>query len=180
MIAIYGRQGKLETALAECEKALAKRPENEGLLMTKATLLDALGRKKEAEEVYRKLIELNPKFFPALNNLAWRLAEEGELEEAFIFAQRARELAPENPYVLDTFAWILYKRGSNEMAISIFQDILNKNPDFGPVRYHLAQALLASGRKDEAIKELEKVVKSPLNFPEKEEARKLLAKLKKS
>ena len=164
----------------ECNKALEKKPEAINLLMTKAALLQQMDRKKEAERIYRRIIELAPKFVPALNNLAWLLAEQGEKEEAFILSQRARELAPEHPFVLDTFGWVLYKKGSYDMAISIFQEILGNYPDFLPTRYHLAQALAAAGQKEEAIKELKKVVKSPLKFLEKEEARKLLETLKKS
>ncbi len=146
----------------------------------KGILLQSLDKEDEAEKVYRKIVEIDPKFSPALNNLAWILAEKGEIEEAFILAQKAREQAPHNPFILDTYGWIQFKRGSYDLAISAFQNALDQHPDFLPARYHLALALLKKGRKAEAIEELEKVVKSPLKYPEKQRAKELLESLKKS
>jgi len=72
----------------------------------------------KAGAMYQKAIEVKPDFAAAHNNLAWLYAEEGEhLELGIEHAQRATDLAPNNPVYLETLAQLHYLRGDYDKAI---------------------------------------------------------------
>jgi predicted Zn-dependent protease len=76
----------LKTAIADYESLLAKMPSN-----TEVTTV--------------------------LNNLAYLLAENNErLPDALGYAKRALDAKPNNPVVLDTYAYVLLKNGKKEQA----------------------------------------------------------------
>ena len=60
----------------------------------------------EREAAYRRAVALNPDFAPAQNGLAWLLAGSGRSRAALPFANRAADLAPGSPAVLDTLATV--------------------------------------------------------------------------
>jgi len=65
------------------------------LLVERASLLDNLGRDKEALADYRAILEITPDDWRTLNNAAWILAQrEEDLDEALDFAKRALALYP--------------------------------------------------------------------------------------
>jgi len=93
-------------------------------------------------------------------------------------AERAHEKMPDNPAIADTLGWIYYKKGLYLKAIGLFQNALRQSPQSVPIRYHLAMAYLKKGEKKLAKKELETIIKSPLDSSYKEEARKVLKNYK--
>jgi tetratricopeptide (TPR) repeat protein len=58
---------------------------------------------------YRKAVELRPYEWLPINNLAYCLNEDGQTDEALKLAQQAKELAPKNPFVVDTLGWVYYR-----------------------------------------------------------------------
>ncbi|MBW2163331.1 MAG: hypothetical protein JRF43_02490, partial [Deltaproteobacteria bacterium] len=93
--------------------------------------------------------EIKRDFAPAANNLAWLLAEKKhDLDKAFIYAQKAKAAAPEQPAILDTVGWILTKKGSYELAISNFEVAIQKWPNQPTIRYHMAVALKGMKKVD--------------------------------
>jgi tetratricopeptide (TPR) repeat protein len=75
----------------------------------------------QAMAAYEKVLELNPRFGPAANNLAFLYSEYGgDKEKALALAQRAKQELPDKPHVSDTLGWILYKRGVYEQALNLF------------------------------------------------------------
>lgn len=71
---------------------------------------------QEAIATYRKAIQLNRKNFIALNNLAYLLLEQGQLDEAGAFAEEALVLQPDNRNVMDTLASIAIKNNQLDRA----------------------------------------------------------------
>ncbi len=107
------------------------------------------------------------------------MAEEegGDLGEAMRLALVAKEQYPEDPYIADTLGWIHYKRQSYGLALTQFVQAANALPDNPTVQYHLALALKANDRFDEAREKLTRILESDKDFPEKAEAQKLLQAL---
>lgn len=175
LAAMYAGMGKLEEALSQYKKLAEKNPKDVSAIMSIGMIEERLGRDNLAEEAYRKALSMEATFAPAANNLAWLLADKrGDLEQAFIYAQKARESAPEQPSILDTFGWILVKRGSHELAASSFEEALKRWPDQPSIHYHMAVAMQGLGRQDAAREHLRKALNAPGEFPEREEAQKLL------
>jgi len=144
--------------------------------MALAVLFETKGAEKKAREHYEKALELNPEFAPAANNLAWMIAEEegGDLGEAMRLALIAKEQYPDDPYIADTLGWIHYKRKSYGLALTQFVQAASDLPDNPTVHYHLALALKANDRQDEARETIASLLATGKEFPEKMEAEKLL------
>lgn len=93
---------------------------------------------------------------PAYNNYAYFLTEKSgtpaDLDKAEKLARQAIKLEPDNGTYLDTYAWVLYRKGSSMLALIYIKKAIEatKTPD--PTLYeHLAEILTAEGRYDEAI-----------------------------
>ncbi|MBN1796045.1 MAG: hypothetical protein JW804_05175 [Sedimentisphaerales bacterium] len=84
----------------------------------------------EAINVWEGLLKRNPDDIFVLNNIAYMLANnEKDLEKALGFADTARLKSPNNPAILDTYAYVLYKNSRFEdaeqycqSAVQLFED----------------------------------------------------------
>jgi tetratricopeptide (TPR) repeat protein len=167
-----------EEALADIERAVSREPNYPKSWMMKGALHDARGERDKANESYRKVLELTPDFIPALNNLAWNLAESGgDINEALKFAERAVELSPKSATLNDTLGWIYVKKGAFLKAVAHLETAagpLGKDPR---VQYHLARAYAGAGYEDKARKALERALAAAPPFAGEEDARALLQEL---
>jgi Flp pilus assembly protein TadD len=176
---LYGAGGRYDQALAKTDEALKANPRNLGALMLAGTLRERHGDPARAEASYGKALDVNPRFAPAANNLAYLLAERGaEMERALQLAQTAKEVAPDDPRIADTLGWIFYKRGVYQRAVTLLKESAEKLPDNPVIQYHLGMAAAKVGERETARKALASAVGSPQAFPGKEEARRLLGELK--
>ncbi len=153
---VYRRLGDLESALHSLRRAVEILPDSPGVLATMALVLDVSGRRQEAAREYRELLRIDPNNGVAMNNLAYRLAEDGvEFEEALTLAKRARELMPQLIEVDDTIGWVYLKMKQTEKAIESFRGLVEKRPESAEFHYHLGMALVQKGDKVAAAQQLE-------------------------
>jgi tetratricopeptide (TPR) repeat protein len=175
---IYLMDKKEEKAIAQYKTILEKNPKQAGPHMILGTLYDMQQQFDLSENHYRQALKINPDFAPAANNLAFLLAEYGDkLDEALALAQKAKEIMPEDPNIMDTLGWIYYKKGFYDNARSEFLDCLEKMPDNAIVRYHLGLTYYKKGNNDLARIELEKAVGLDDQFNGVKEAKRILAEL---
>jgi tetratricopeptide (TPR) repeat protein len=133
---------------------------------------DVAGGKQRLEQ----LVRIYPDHAPALNDLAWMLAEEGsDLARAGRLAEQASRLDG-RAEMLDTFGYVRLKQERFEEAARAFRRSLDKNAGYATARYHLALALDRSGDRDGAKKELELALASGA-FPQADAAKSELARL---
>ncbi|MDF1536943.1 MAG: tetratricopeptide repeat protein [bacterium] len=156
IVALYARESKLD----EAERWLIESTEASGtpsvrLLFLLGMVQDVLGKKEVSVDSYREVLELDPGFVPAINNLAWNLSESGDLKEALELAARGRKIVPDDPSLGDTYAWILHKSGDSAGALPILRQALDALPENEVVRGHLVEVLKAVGRNDEAAEQQE-------------------------
>ena len=111
-----------------------------------------------------------------ITKTAWLIANEenGDLGEAMRLALIAKGKFPDSPHITNTLGWIYYKRKSYDLALSQFEYAVNERPDQPSFRYYLALALRAKGKMIEAKEELARCLEKDADFPEREEAEKLL------
>ncbi len=114
------KQGEREKAILVLEKVVAKVPEFVPAQSILGELYMESGELDKAAEAFRQALVYDPQNATLLNNLAWCLlkmpSEKENLEEALRVAQKARELAPEDPAVLDTLAMVYHLSGMKEVA----------------------------------------------------------------
>jgi putative PEP-CTERM system TPR-repeat lipoprotein len=138
-----------------------------------ALLYQQTGKKKEAIEAYERTIKLMPDNLLVTNNLAWLYQEAGD-PRAPELAEKILTLTDSNPEVLDTAGWILLYNGKVDRGLFILQHAAVLAPNVPQIRIHLAEALSKSGRKDDARKELSRLLSEKKDFPERSRAQALL------
>lgn len=76
-----------------------------------------------------------------LNNMAWAQSQVGNKDKALQFAQRAIQVAPEDPSVMDTMGWLLHQTGGNrDRALDLLRRAARKAPQNQTIARHLAEA----------------------------------------
>jgi tetratricopeptide (TPR) repeat protein len=148
------------------ERTIQSHPRNTDLLLAQGMLEDEIGDQSAAISAYRRLLEVDPNHPYALNNLAYRLAEQpDQVDEALKLAQRAKELLPEDPAVDDTIGWAFYRKGLYPIAVSHLERAVAKAPT-ARRRYHLAMAYFQAGSRAKGERALEEALKMDPNLPE--------------
>lgn len=140
------------------EKILQLRPEYTEARLHYAYALESLKKYKQMEEQLQLILEKQPNNAPALNLLAYSLAERNErLEQAQELIIRAVAISPNEVAFIDTLGWVYVRQGQLEKAEAIFASLpantVNDNPE---IAYHLGVLRLKQGRQNEALTYLEK------------------------
>ena len=73
------------------------------------------------------------------------------LPEAYTLIEHALKLAPEDPFIMDSMGWVLYRMGQNDTAITFLKRAFDLRPD-AEIAAHLGEVLWAAGQHDEARK----------------------------
>lgn len=173
----YARAGQAGEGEKLLQQWLATHPNDLPVRHQLALALLKANRLKDAAEHYRAIIRANPRDIVAYNNLAWLLGEI-KAPDAMATAEQAYRLNPDNPEIMDTLGWILVHSGQSKKGIELLTAAHNKKPEMPEIHWHLAAALAKAGERSRAIQELENLFTRGMDFPQKEEARKLLASLK--
>lgn len=110
---LYDKLGKKDSAVKELETSIKNYPKNEALIFALAILYDAYGKKDEALTTMEKLASINPNNAEVLNYIGYTYADKGvDLRKAREFLSKALKLSPDDPYILDSLAWLNYKEGN--------------------------------------------------------------------
>lgn len=155
---------RLADAHAVLVTGLEKLPNQPELIYETALLAEKLGRPGELESRLRHLIDIKPDHAHALNALGYSLAERNErLPEARTLIEKALELAPNDPFILDSKGWVLFRLGDAPAALTALQQAFGIRAD-PEIAAHLGEVLWSLGRRDEARDMLEKAQRgSPAN-----------------
>lgn len=132
------------------DRELAEEPEQPELLYESALLAERLGRIEVMEKRLRRLIELQPDSAQAYNALGYSYADRNmRLPEARQLVEKALQLAPNDPFILDSMGWVLYRQGDLEGALTQLQraNSLRADPE---IAAHTAEVLWMLGRRNEA------------------------------
>jgi tetratricopeptide (TPR) repeat protein len=172
---IYYQSNRVTAARDKLAALTAQRPSLNALMML-GMLHTALKDHEAARANYEQAIALDATFSPALNNLAVLYSEQpGQLEKAHDIAKRARDLAPNDPVVADTFGWILFRRGQYEGAQRPLQMAAEKIPGDPEIQYHLGMAQYYLGQAEPARQSFRTALAAPAGSPVHEDAVRRLA-----
>ncbi len=142
------------------------------------TEFDINTRRLDAGEQHLKLLlAKKPHDAVALNNLAWVYQQKGN-PGAQSLAMQAYILLP-GTQTADTLGWIVTEGGDPTKGLPLLRQASAAAPNDPRVRYHYAVALSKTGNVDEAVRQLDQVVKTKASFGEKADAQALLDQLKK-
>ena len=110
--------GKNKQAILEIERYLKEEPENYQFHVFRLQLYEQT--KQPADkliEAYESVLRFDNRNMMWLNNLAWNICiSGGDLSKAEELSRTTIMAEPSNSIFLDTYAWILYKKGDYEGA----------------------------------------------------------------
>ncbi len=144
--------GRDEEAFQLFDQIVKQQPNQPDVLYDAALLAEKLGRMDVVEANLRRVIELRPDNAHAYNALGYSFADRGvRLEEARTLIARALELAPGDPYIMDSMGWVLFRLGDMAAALEHLQKAYAIKQD-AEIAAHLGEVLWMQGRQDEARK----------------------------
>ena len=129
----------------------------------------------KASNYYQELIKTYHDNPVLLNNAAIVHRELKQYEQAATLSEMAYQLLPTNVAILDTKAWIEFYRGNVDNALALLRKANTLDYENAEVKYHLAVTLAKLNRLKEAKNYLQESVNSQQDYPEKSQAKALLA-----
>jgi Flp pilus assembly protein TadD len=137
---------------------------------------EKLGDRNAAIDLYRKVAQGNPDSAQASNNLAYLLVEYGnQPDEALKYAERAVQLAPDDPAYSDTLGWILYRKGIYTSAVPYLERAsAHQAKDSAIWKYHLAMAYAKAGEITRGRAALAAALQLNPNLPEAKTAQQVV------
>ncbi len=131
-------------------QALEKMPNTPDLLYDHAMAAEKVDRIDVLEGNLKQLIKLRPDHAHAYNALGYTLADRNQrIEEAHGLIETALKLAPEDPFIMDSMGWVLYRMGRNKEGLGYLQKAFKLRPD-AEIAAHLGEVLWALEQRDEA------------------------------
>jgi Tfp pilus assembly protein PilF len=115
-------------AIYEVERYLEEEPDNVQFQVFRLQLYEQTKQPSEKMiKAYSALLHFDPRNWMLMNNLAWHLCiSGGDLDHAERLSRQTIMAEPSNPTFLDTYAWILYKKGEYHTAFEYIRIALEK------------------------------------------------------
>jgi tetratricopeptide (TPR) repeat protein len=171
LIATYLAANRPSDAIAELDAALERDSRNTRALADLAMIYERINDYPKARDAYERLISLTPSDAIAMNNLAYLCAERlAQLDKASELARKARSLQPNNPLIVDTLGWTLYRRGDYGEAFTLLRESAGKLPEKAAVQFHFGMASYMMGETGAAERALRTALGGELEATDKAEA----------
>lgn len=104
------------------------------------------GKFAEAQKLYERAIELDPKYCDAMDNLGQILRQQNKIDEAILWYKKSLEVKPDNTVALQNLALAYNFQGETQKAIETYEaltKIAPENPEgyfgLGSIYYRLEQ-----------------------------------------
>lgn len=137
------------------DDALRLEPRSPELLYESAMLAERLDDIELMESRLRRLIAIEPDHAHAYNALGYTFADRNlRLDEARDLIRQALEIAPDDPYILDSMGWLLFRENDLDGALEYLERAHTLRPD-PEIAAHLGEVLWLMERRDEARRVLE-------------------------
>jgi tetratricopeptide (TPR) repeat protein len=148
-----------EQAMALYNRALTEQPNDSNLLYARAMLAEKMDRLDLLELDLQAILEREPENATALNGLGYTLADRTTRhQEALGYIQRALQLRPQDPAVMDSMGWVLYRMGRHQEALRYLQAALELADD-AEIAAHLGEVLWVTGDQKGALEVWEQGLK---------------------
>ncbi|HMB39491.1 MAG TPA: tetratricopeptide repeat protein [Wenzhouxiangellaceae bacterium] len=147
---ILAESGNDMQALELLSEALTQLPGSAALLYARAMAAVNQEQMALAEQDLRTIIQSDPDNAIALNALGYTLSDRTDRHrEALRLIETALALEPENPAILDSMGWVLFKLGRAEDALPYLRGAVEAQPH-PEIVAHLIEVLWRLDRRDEA------------------------------
>jgi tetratricopeptide (TPR) repeat protein len=131
-------------------EAVAKYPDDIELVYDQAMVAEKVGKPDEMESLLRKVIQAKPEYHHAYNALGYSLADRNiRLTEARQLIDKALTFAPNDPFIIDSLAWVEFRLGNSAEALRLLSDAFKARPD-AEIAAHLGEVLWTIGQREQA------------------------------
>jgi len=166
----YGRlltdSGKPSAAREQFAQAIALDP-NHVEARTGMGLVSLIsGDHKRAVGELKTALRANAKYIPALLALARALVDLEQFDEAWPYANKALQAAPESAVPQEIRGRVLFGMGQLDPAEKCFRNALSLRPDHGELHARLADVLRVRHRDQDALQHYVKALESQYGGPE--------------
>jgi len=137
--------GDHRAAYVVLDNAVKRYPDNPDLLYDYALVAEKLGYVEQMEKSLRQVMIAAPDNQHAYNALGYSLAERNErLQEAYTLIDKALQMAPGDPFIMDSMGWVQYRMGKLDEAEGFLRRAyaLRNDPE---IAVHLGEVLFAKG-----------------------------------
>ncbi len=179
---LFIKENQTDKALSVLEKGASVNPADISIPLMTASLHEKNGRFDDAIALYEKLLARNPDLNLAANNMAQLIADHHyddapALEKSRLGAVRV--ISSPNPLLMDTLAWVYFRQGKLDLALTIMDRAMAGTAALPAQMYYHYGALLAQrGDKPRAQAALEKAAAMNESYAGDQEAKTLLETLK--
>lgn len=141
---------RLPEAIRRMQRLDQRMPDTINVKYELAMLHERADQMRDAERLLRQVIALDPGHAHAHNALGYSLADRNQrLPEALALIARALEIAPKDPFILDSMGWVKFRMGQFKDAVDYLQRAYAIRPE-AEIAAHLGEALWMSGQQSEA------------------------------
>jgi tetratricopeptide (TPR) repeat protein len=171
---LLANSGDRAGALAILDAALKEYPDSSELRFARIFQLEAADKVDQSIAELRRLVADRPLDPAATNALGYTLVDrKNNHREGMKYIEQALAQTPDNGAVLDSMGWALHRQKKNEDALTHLEHAKRRIND-PEVDLHLAEVLIALGRKDDAAATLKEADE---RFPDNPKVQKLLKTL---
>ncbi len=156
---LYNQLGRHQDAYDELTLALNEVPENRDVLYARALVAERLDKLDVLEADLLKILEKNPDDVGALNALGYSLVDRSQrYDDAEKYLSKALSLQPDEAVIIDSYGWLLFRRGRLEQALEYLQRAYAKQAE-NEIAAHIAEVMWVMGSVKEARQFFEEVYK---------------------
>ena len=157
--ALLQQEKRFDAALVALNEVTAERPTDVKLLTLRASLERDAGRKDDAVQTLRKILEVEPDRDAHYFTLGVFLDELDRKDEAFAAMRKAIELNPKNANALNYLGYSYAERGENlKEAEELVRRAVELEPKNGFYLDSLGWIHFKAGRTQDALREMERAV----------------------
>jgi tetratricopeptide (TPR) repeat protein len=179
MTNIYQRARKFDEAQNVLNTASRRFPDDERVYFLQGALYDKQKKFGEAEQQFRKALDIDQNNAAVQNYLGFILADRGlKLEEAAALIEKAVKADPTNGAYLDSLGWVYFKMNRLELAEEYLKKAViftNTDPS---IHDHLGDLFFKTNRFDDARREWGKALELSEDREEIDRVKKKLDGLK--
>jgi len=162
-VELFSQQKQYDKAYNLLNSGLAEFPDQKNLLYTRALMAGRMGKIDVVEADLKKLLSVDPDNVEALNALGYSLlTNSSRYTDAEKYLEKALSLAPDEAVVIDSYGWLLFKRGDLVKALGYLEKAYSKQRE-NEIAVHLAEVLWELGKRDDAEKLVNKAMKETPN-----------------
>jgi len=126
VVDVLVRAGRNRQALIEAKRFVKRHPGKVEPLKLVKYVLTEMGKTDKAEEVAKQIYQLKPDDVGVNNDLGYTWADRGvNLDKAESMILKALSARPEDVAILDSYGWVLYKKGEFTKAKRVFDRIMS-------------------------------------------------------